>query len=472
MFKLENSYSKLPERFFQRVSPKNFSDPKLIKFNYELARELGMEVDELSLHELAFLCSGQKLFDGSEPIAMAYAAHQFGHFVPELGDGRAHLLGELKGRDIQLKGSGQTQFSRNGDGLSSLGPVIREYIVSEAMFNLGVPTTRALAAVSTGEKVLREYAEPGGIFTRVAPSHIRVGTFQYFQVRQDIEALEILLDYSINRHYPKILKSKDTSVRALEFLASVCEAQSSLIAKWMSLGFIHGVMNTDNFSIGGFSLDFGPCAFMDEFKNNKVFSSIDRNGRYAYSNQTEIGQWNILRLAETLIPLIDNNQDVAIKKMQKTLEPLLANFDRKKWEHLSMKLGIKNFKQSDIPLIKMFLDFLEIESLDFTMSFRNLPNLYIGESDFFPNTPALDQFLFEWKKRVDDISKLNLINPLYIARNHQVENAIQAALTGDYKIFNEMNEVLTKPFTENSKLNQYSLPPKPEQRVHKTFCGT
>ncbi len=296
MISFNNSYSKLPDIFYERVKPASFSGPKLLMFNEDLAKELKIDFESSTEERLAQVFSGQELLEGSEPLAQAYAAHQFGHFVPQLGDGRAHLLGETQGLDIQLKGSGQTRFSRRGDGRSALGPVVREYIVSEAMHALGVPTTRALAAVLTGEQVYRGEQEPGGVFTRVASSHLRVGTFQYFMAREDKESLRILMNYAIDRHYPDLSSEEDESKKALQFLKEVGKRQAELIAHWMSLGFIHGVMNTDNFSVAGITIDFGPCAFMDEFRENKVFSSIDKNGRYAYSNQIAIGQWNILRL--------------------------------------------------------------------------------------------------------------------------------------------------------------------------------
>lgn len=472
MLKLKNSYSQLPERFFQRILPQEFKNPSLIKFNDDLAASLGIDLGRIDQKEMDLLFSGQKLFESSDPIALAYAGHQFGHFVPELGDGRAHLLGDINGFDIQLKGSGPTKFSRRGDGLSALGPVIREYIVSEAMYHLGVPTTRALAAVRTGDSIMRESLVPGGIFTRVAPGHIRVGTFQYFQARQDLEALALLLEYSINKYYPEINKLNDQSDKALEFIASVCEAQSTLVANWISLGFIHGVMNTDNFTIGGFTLDFGPCAFVDEYKHDKVFSSIDRNGRYSFENQTEIAQWNILRLAEALLPLIDAKQEIAIKKVQSILQPLLSNFEKKKWIQLSKKLGIKNFKTSDVVLIETFLNYLEEKQLDFTMSFRNLSELHQGDYSSYEKTSELIAFVEKWKERVINVDELNHINPLYIPRNHQVESAIQNAYNGDYKKFDEMVEVSKNPFRVNLELNKYSLPPKASERVQKTFCGT
>ena len=303
---VRSSYLNLPHRFYQSIRPASFPDPQLVMFNSELAQELGLEFS--SDAEIAKIFSGKELLPGSEPIAQAYAGAQFGHFVPLLGDGRAHIIGEINGLDIQLKGSGRTQFSRRGDGKSALGPVIREFLVSEAMHALGVPTTRALCAVTTGERVMRmEGPEPGGIFTRVADSHVRVGTFQYFSNQEDLEALTLLTDYVIDRHYPDI-QQKDLGERCLELLRRFADRQGDLVAQWFGFGFIHGVMNTDNCSIAGITIDYGPCAFLDEFKFSKVFSSIDRQGRYAYGNQMNITEWNILRFAECLIPLINDNQ--------------------------------------------------------------------------------------------------------------------------------------------------------------------
>ena len=306
----DNTYRQLPDHFYSEHMPARFSQPKLLAFNKDLADELGFDFTDKSDDELAMIFSGQEILEGSEPIAQAYAAHQFGHFVPQLGDGRALLLGEVIGKndkryDIQLKGSGQTIFSRRGDGMSALGPVIREYIVSEAMYALGVPATRALAAVATGDLVQRETSEPGGVFTRVAASHIRIGTFQFFAAREDTKGLDTLLEYAATRHYPDIVDSENL---ALDFLRKVIEKQISLVAHWMSLGFIHGVMNTDNMTISGETIDFGPCAFMDKFHHEKVFSSIDLNSRYSYGNQGPILSWNMSRLAECLIPLVHQDE--------------------------------------------------------------------------------------------------------------------------------------------------------------------
>ena len=471
MNELKNSYKTLPNRFYQQVTAEKFDDPELIAFNKELANELGLDFSDKDDDALAKIFSGQSLIPGSEPIAQAYAAHQFGHFVPELGDGRAVLLGDVADFDIQLKGSGRTRFSRQGDGRSALGPVIREYILSEAMNAHEIPTTRALAAVATNEEVVRDGIEPGGIFTRVAPSHIRVGTFQYFATREDTEGLEALLNFSIKRHYPEI-QSLEYSQRALAFIEAVALAQAKLIAKWMSVGFIHGVMNTDNFSIGGFTLDYGPCAFMDEFNYDKVFSSIDRNGRYRYSNQPQIGQWNILRLSECLIPLIDQDSKIAIAKIEGLVESIFPKFEEYRWSLFSEKFGIKDFKHEDIDLMKIFLDYLEENQLDFTSSFYHLPELYENRYDNLKEKPKLLDFVSKWQLRVPELPNLSNINPWIIPRNHHVQIAIERAYTGNFSHFHQMVEALKSPFTKTAEKNPFSVPPKPEERVLKTFCGT
>jgi uncharacterized protein YdiU (UPF0061 family) len=473
VLKFRNTYSKLPENFYARVNPAHFSQPSLIRFNIELASQLGIDSRGYSEHDIAQIFAGQKILPGSEPLAMAYAGFQFGHPVPQLGDGRAHLLGEVNGYDIQLKGSGQTPFSRQGDGRSALGPVLREYIVSEAMHALGVPTTRALCAVTTGEDVMRQYgAEPGGIFTRVADGHIRVGTFQYFAFKEDIESIKILLEYTIKRHYPELQKLDTISEKALALLIELTKKQSDLIAKWTSYGFIHGVMNTDNFSLSGITIDYGPCAFMDEFKFHKVFSSIDRNGRYSFFNQVPIAQWNILRLADTLLPLIHKDQNEAIKIVEEKLIPLFSQFEFKRMQAIAKKLGIDDYTNVDEHLVMSFLEYLEKESIDFTLAFRNLPKLYQGDKAFYKDTIELNEFIGNWKKRVKSIEGLNEINPYIIPRNHQIEQAIDLAYKGDYSHFNFLVDKLSFPFQEDQDGHKLSLPPHKDERVYQTFCGT
>lgn len=475
MINFSNTYSQLPSQFYEISHPTRFPNPELIRFNKKLATEIGIDFDGVEDHELAQVFSGQKILPGSEPLAMAYAGHQFGHQVPQLGDGRAHLLGEVSGFDVQLKGSGQTRFSRRGDGRSALGPVLREYIVSEAMHALSIPTTRALCAVATGEKVLRQYgAEPGGVFTRVADSHIRVGTFQYFAFQKDTDSLKILLDYTIQRHYPKISNVDNYREKSLALLNELVEKQSTLIAQWSSVGFIHGVMNTDNFSLAGITIDYGPCAFMDEFSFNKTFSSIDQQGRYSYFNQAPIAKWNIFRLAECLLPLIDENFEKAANIVEEQIVQLMEKFEFKRTQLLARKLGIEVFENNkeDEQLVMDFLHYLEEESLDFTISFRELPNLFEGKTCLFPKSEAFNSFFDRWKSRVSNIEKLNSINPCYIPRNHQIQKAIDDAYNGDYALFHKLNEVYQNPFEERQEYDEFSRAPKSEERVTKTYCGT
>lgn len=473
----KNTYIDLPESFYEKSRPATFGGVKLIAFNKALAQELGISYEGTSDEELGQIFAGQKILEGSEPIALAYAAHQFGHFVPRLGDGRAHLLGEIQGHDIQLKGSGQTGFSRRGDGRSGLGPVIREYIVSEAMHHLGVPTTRALAAVTTGEFVTRQVFEPGAIFTRVSLGHIRVGTFQYFACREDLENQRILFEYTLKRNYPELL-SLSGNDQILHFLKAVALKQAKLVAKWMSLGFIHGVMNTDNFAVGGFTLDFGPCAFMDEYKADKVFSSIDKQGRYAYSNQKSIAQWNLVRLAECLIPLLSNKgneEEDVVNLLNQTLAGVPEQFEHFYWIEMSKKFGIVfNFlpqeeKEKLVSLISNFLEYLEEYELDFTLSFRNLTE---QEYDYFPDHDKFSRFKESWLKLGPDFQIMKETNPWYIPRNHQVEAAIVEARQGNYTKFKEMNEVLKRPFEYQEDYHHYALAPEVSERVTETFCGT
>ena len=473
MIKFTNTYDKLPPDFFESTLPEKSSNPHLICFNHDQAKTLGIDLSELSESELAQYFSGNKIFPTSNPIATAYAGFQFGHPVPSLGDGRAHLLGEVSGHDIQLKGSGRTKFSRRGDGKSALGPVLREYIVSEAMHALGVPTTRALCAVTTGDHVFRQDGpEPGGIFTRVAASHLRVGTFQYFAFKNDIESIKTLLDYTISRHYQNLIGLESYKEKSLELLKALTIKQADLIAKWSSYGFIHGVMNTDNFSMAGITIDFGPCAFMDEFKFDQVFSSIDHQGRYAFFNQVPIAKWNILRLAETLIPLVDGDQKEAIKVIEKEIMPLFETFEEKRLEAFARKLGIIDYQQTDSTLVMNFLNYLEKNYLDMTNAFRNLPKLFNGDSDFYPQSEELNKFTFEWKKRVSSTDNLNQINPIYIPRNHLIQKVIEDAYENNFNSFHKLLEVMSSPFIDKNDLSEYARGPKPQERVYQTFCGT
>jgi len=469
----DNSYARLPERFFTRGQPATSPDPKLLAWNAELAEELGLSGLASSETRLAQIFSGNEIPDGAEPIALAYAGHQFGYFVPQLGDGRALLLGEVINRstgkryDLQLKGSGQTPFSRRGDGKASLGPVIREYILSEAMYHLGVPTTRALAAVQTGEPVYRETRLPGGVFTRVASSHLRIGTFEYFAARRDLEALQTLTDYAIERHYPEV---KEAQRPVVAFFARVVEAQAALVAHWMDIGFIHGVMNTDNSSISGETIDYGPCAFMDEFDFHKVFSSIDQDGRYAYSQQASIAQWNLARLAECLIRLGDEQS-----LFEAELERFQDRFEQHYLGRLRRKLGLTTEEADDTQLINAWLQHLQDHALDYTLSFRQL-----GARLEATDVNEFGEFEDRWKQRLanqpespaDLRRQMDSVNPLFIPRNHQVERAIQAAIDGDLSVFHELNRALQHPFAEQPEFAHYARPPQPFERVERTFCGT
>lgn len=468
-----NTYSKLPANFYEKVNPEKLLSPKLVCFNEKLASKLEINYQNISQEELAQVFSGQKILSGSEPLAMAYAGFQFGHPVPSLGDGRAHLLGETCGLDIQLKGSGKTPFSRRGDGKSALGPVLREYIVSEAMHALGVPTTRALSAVITGEKVLRQDGEePGGIFTRVAASHIRVGTFQYFAFQNDVESIRTLLDYTIERHYSHLSELKSYKEKSIGLIKSFIEKQSDLIAKWSSFGFIHGVMNTDNFSLAGITIDYGPCAFMDEFRFEKVFSSIDQAGRYSFFAQVPVAKWNIIRFAECLIPLIDSNEDIAIKTIETEILGLLDQFDEKRMSAFAKKLGIENYQKTDEALVMSFLKYLEVESLDFTLAFRNLPDLFNDKTSFYPENQSLLDFKDQWKKRVLKVDHLNEINPLYIPRNHQIQRAIDDAYNENFDTFHTLLKVTSKPYDRIEEYDDFAKAPSVDERVYQTFCGT
>ena len=477
----DNTYVRLPERFFSRQGPTSVPDPKLIRINVALAETLGIDAGWLqSPHGLDIL-AGNAVGEGSEPIAEAYAGHQFGRFVPQLGDGRALLLGEVVGtdglrRDIQLKGSGRTAFSRGGDGKSALGPVIREYIVSEAMAALGVPTTRALAAVSSGERVLRQEGRVmGGVFTRVAASHIRVGTFQYFSARNDTDAVRTLADYAIRRHYPQVA---DAPNRYLALLESVTAAQASLMAQWMSLGFIHGVMNTDNTAISGETIDYGPCAFMDVFHPKCVFSSIDAGGRYAWSNQPGIGLWNMTRLAETLLPLLSDDPAEATRIAEAVLARYPEQFETHYMARFRAKLGLPSDAATE--LIEECLDLLAEYEIDFTLFFRHLTRVAAGDdaatlSSMFHARKAFDAWLAQWRGAADPATRLadmRAANPILIPRNHRVEQAIQGAYIGDFAPFHRLVDALAHPYAERPEDADLELPPQPDEIVHQTFCGT
>ena len=486
--RFDNSYAALPERFYERRPPAPVAKPGLIRLNRELAEELGLDAAWLEGSEGLAMLSGNGLPGNADPIAQAYAGHQFGNFVPQLGDGRAVLIGEVvdrngRRRDLQLKGSGRTAFSRGGDGRSALGPVLREYVVSEAMARMGVATTRALAAVTSGEPVLRDTVLPGGLLTRVASSHIRVGTFQYFAVRGDTDALKLLADHVIARHYPE-LAGKEAPYLAL--LSAVVEAQARLVASWMHLGFIHGVMNTDNFSVAGETIDYGPCAFMDEFHPNTVFSSIDHAGRYAYGNQPHIAHWNLTRFAETLLPLFGADEDAAVAQAQEKLEAFPELFNQALQAGLRRKLGLTASREEDAELFRDLFKLMADAKADFTLTFRGLAEDAASEDmatarALFADTTGFDDWVGRWRDRLGyeetepQARRATMLsaNPKYLPRNHLVEAAIQAAVEKeDFGPFHELCEVTSRPFDEQPGRETYALPPQPEERVLQTFCGT
>ena len=488
-FPFENTYAALPGNFFARVAPTPVAAPKLIKLNRPLARHLGLDPDRLDSPEGAEILAGKRVPDGADPIAMAYAGHQFGHFVPQLGDGRAILLGEVIDadgvrRDIQLKGSGPTPFSRRGDGRSALGPVLREYIVSEAMAALGIPTTRSLAAIVTGERVMRETALPGAVLTRVASSHIRVGTFQYFAARGNTEGVKRLADHAIARHYPQAAEAERPYHTLLE---GVITRQAELVARWLQVGFIHGVMNTDNTSISGETIDYGPCAFMDHYDPAAVFSSIDEQGRYAYANQPRIALWNLTRLAECLLPLFSDDKDKAIEQAQSVLAEFPAKFTAAYQSGLRQKIGLFTARDGDEALVQDLLDAMAKNKADFTLTFRGLSAAAEDAArdqdarTHFADPIAYDEWVARWRQRTGEepqtpaerAAMMRAVNPAFIPRNHRIEAVIQAAVArDDYAPFEELIAVLAKPYEEQLAFADYANPPEPHQRVLQTFCGT
>lgn len=478
-FAFDNSYARLPAHFFQRIDPTPVAEPKLIEVNRALAAELGIDADKLT----AAMLAGNEVPEGAEPLAMAYAGHQFGNFVPQLGDGRAILLGEVidregRRRDIQLKGSGQTAFSRRGDGRAALGPVLREYLLGEAMAAYGVPTTRALAATTTGERVFRETVLPGAVLTRVAASHLRVGTFQFFAAREDTDGVKALADYAIARHYADAAKA-EKPYRA--FLQAVVERQAALIARWQGIGFIHGVMNTDNCSIAGETIDFGPCAFLDAFDPDKVFSSIDQGGRYAYSNQPRMAQWNLFRLAECLLPLLAEGEEEAVAEAEIALDVYKDAFNGAYLAVMREKLGLLSAQPDDLELSQDFLELMAASEADFTISFRRLCDGGDSLRHLFGDKEAIDAWLVRWRERIgletaskeDRLAVMRRANPAIIPRNHRVEAVIRAATDhGDFAPFREMLAALEDPTADRPDFVLYEQPPQPEERVLQTFCGT
>lgn len=491
MFPFDNSYARLPDGFFASIHPESVPEAALIKVNTGLAKLLGLDEDWLLSEDGLAMLSGQKLPEGAEPIAMAYAGHQFGGWSPRLGDGRAILIGEIISqdnirRDIQLKGSGRTPFSRDGDGKSALGPVLREYIVSEAMAALGIPTTRALAAVTTGEIVYRAPPQPGAILTRVAQSHIRIGTFQYFYAQGDHEAVKTLADYGIDRHYPQATQGGNPYKN---FLLSVLERQAELIAQWMSVGFIHGVMNTDNMHIAGETIDYGPCAFMDNFHPAKKFSAIDQHGRYAWGNQPAMAHWNLTRLAETLLPLLDKDQEQAKKDAEDVLDRFHSVFTKSFSKKFSQKLGLPGNLEGQHDLIPATFEVMTKNEVDFTLFFRHLTKIAAKTSEaastevlrgLFNDPAACDLWLECWQEHwLQDPSsqdeRLHIMqqnNPIFIPRNHQIAKAIKAGEQGDFELFHHLVSVLANPFDEQPEHASLEDKPLAHEIIHQTFCGT
>lgn len=487
--RFDNSYRRLPDRFHAVLGPTPVAMPRLLKLNTGLAETLGLDPEALDPTTTAEVLAGNRLPAGAEPIAMAYAGHQFGQFVPRLGDGRAILLGEVidrqgQRRDIQLKGAGQTPFSRNGDGRAALGPVLREYIIGEAMHGLGIPTTRALAAVVTGEPVYRESVLPGAVLTRVAASHIRVGTFQYFAARGDDEAVRLLADHVIARHFPELSEDEQPYLALLE---TASERQAALIAAWMGVGFIHGVMNTDNMAISGETIDYGPCAFMDHYDPATVFSSIDRGGRYAYGNQPAIAQWNLARFAETLLPLIDATPEAAIERATAVVRDFFRRYERHWLAVMRDKLGLSTAEPDDARLVQELLDAMQSSRVDFTLTFRGLceaaarPEAETGVRDHFVDRAAFDDWARTWRARLERdpmtpaerATRMRSVNPAVIPRNHRVEQALTAAVEhGDLQPFERLLEVLARPHEDRPEHADFTRPPRDEERVLATFCGT
>ena len=477
----DNTYARLPQRFFTNQGAARVPEPKLIRLNVGLAVKLSLDLNWLQSADGVAMLAGNSIPEGAEPIAQAYAGHQFGGFVPRLGDGRALLLGEVIDTngaryDLQLKGSGRTPFSRGGDGKSALGPVLREYIVSEAMAALGVPTTRALAAVATGERVMRQDGPlPGGVFTRVAASHIRVGTFQYFLARNDIDALRLLADHVIGRHYPGVTEASNPYAALLE---SVAVAQADLIAQWMSLGFIHGVMNTDNTAVSGETIDYGPCAFMDAFHPQRVFSSIDSRGRYAWGNQPDIGLWNVTRFAETLLPLLSEDRGEATRIAEAVLSRYPERFEGQYSARFRAKFGLP--PGASVALIQECVDLLAAQEVDFTLFFRHLTRVAAGEDSttlaaMFSSHEAFEQWFAIWRREANlpmCLAAMRTANPILIPRNHRVEQAIESAYGGDFAPFHRLLDALAAPYRQQAEYADLEMRPRPEEIVHQTFCGT
>ena len=474
----DNTYSKLSKTFREELKPTPVHDPNLVILNEELAQDLKLDFSKIDNKDLAKLFSGNVLPKDTNTIAQAYAGHQFGHFTM-LGDGRAVLLGEHlvnnnKRFDIQFKGSGRTSFSRSGDGRAVLGPMLREYIISEAVHALNIPTTRSLAVVSTGEKVVREKLMPGAILTRVASSHIRVGTFQYIAAKQNINDLTTLVDYTVNRHYPEIQSSQN---KALDLLNLAMEKQCQLIINWMRVGFIHGVMNTDNMTLSGETIDYGPCAFMDHYDPKTVFSSIDKFGRYSFSNQPPIAKWNLARLAECLIPLIDKNEDQAIKIATEIIDNFQNIYEIKWLNMMRDKLGLFGEDKDDLELINNLLNWMKSNQADYTNTFCYLMNISSIQDQIYKEKDFID-WSKNWEKRIlinggskeNSLELMKKNNPVVIPRNHKVEEALEAANNNDLKPMYDLLSILKKPYTKQINIDEFQAPSNKQN--YQTFCGT
>ncbi len=478
----DTSYARLPERFYEQARLQPVKAPRLLMLNRPLADELGLDAEWLASDAGVAMLAGNAMPESAAGIALAYAGHQFGHFNPQLGDGRALLVGELVDRqggrrDLQLKGSGRTRFSRGGDGRSALGPALREYLISEAMHALGIPTTRSLAVVATGEHVAREDFQPGGIVARVAASHVRVGTFQFFAARGDTEALALLVRNVIERHYPTLATHENPP---LALLQTVIGRQASLIADWMNVGFIHGVMNTDNMAVSGETIDFGPCAFMDAYDPGQVFSSIDHMGRYAYGNQPRIAQWNLARLAETLLPLIDADGEKAVALATEEIGRFPQRFEEAVTAGLRRKLGLLEAQEGDLALAQDLLQVMAANSADFTLVFRRLTDVPDSARELFATTGGIDSWIERWRTRLaaepgrepERLETMGRANPAFIPRNHQVEAALAAAVAGDIGPFERLNRVLSRPYDDQPENAELMLPPAEPDPGYRTFCGT
>src|SRR6056297_229200 len=472
----DNSYARLPERFYTRLAPTPVRRPGLVRINEPLARDLGIDPGALAADDGLNVLAGNAVPEGADPLAQAYAGHQFGGWVPQLGDGRAILLGEVLDsnglrRDIQLKGSGRTPYSRMGDGRAWLGPVLREYVVSEAMHALGIPTTRALAAVTTGEPIVRETVLPGAVLARVAASHIRVGTFQFFAARQDTEALRHLLDHVIERHYPQ-------AEGPLDVLNEVIDRQARLVAQWMGVGFIHGVMNTDNTQIAGETIDYGPCAFMDTYHSEKVYSSIDQFGRYAYNRQPDVLVWNLAQFATALLPLMGEDRNAAIEAATEAVHCFRERFQAEWLAVFRRKIGLETEEDGDAALLHTLLSRMQTLRADFTNTFRGLGTP--SARDEFLEPEGYDAWELDWRDRLgregaapeDRRETMNVANPVFIPRNHRIEEAIKAGVEGDYAPFHRLVEVLARPFDDQPEHADLRRPPAEEEVVRQTFCGT